>query len=163
MPMEQNNDLFINIDKKTEPKPENFYEEVLEVRSRLEVKPEKDSIPADKAEEKKQVSQAKDQARSLKKYSHEEVLVKATEYFRGDTLAANVWMNKYALKDSDGNIYELTPDDMHWRIANEIARIEEKYPNPMSAEEVYELIREFRYIVPQGSPMAGIGNNMQIS
>ena len=163
MPMEQNNDLFINIDKKIEPKQENFNEEVLEVRSRLEVKPEKDSIPADKAEEKKQVSQAKDQARSLKKYSHEEVLVKATEYFRGDTLAANVWMNKYALKDSDGNIYELTPDDMHWRIANEIARIEEKYPNPMSAEEVYELIREFRYIVPQGSPMAGIGNNMQIS
>ncbi|HSG67465.1 MAG TPA: adenosylcobalamin-dependent ribonucleoside-diphosphate reductase [Bacteroidales bacterium] len=161
--MEQNNDLFINIDKNTAKEKENFYNEVLEVRSRLEVKPVQENAPVIKATEKKQDTIGENQARSLKKYSHEEVLVKATEYFKGDTLAANVWMNKYALKDSDGNIYELTPDDMHWRIANEIARIEEKYPNPMKAAEVYELIRDFRYIVPQGSPMAGIGNNMQIS
>ncbi|MFH1160072.1 MAG: adenosylcobalamin-dependent ribonucleoside-diphosphate reductase [bacterium] len=97
-----------------------------------------------------------------KKYSFDEVLAKSTEYFRGDSLAASVWANKYALKDSEGNLYELTPDAMHRRIAGEIARIERKYPNPMSEEEIFELIRDFRYIVPQGSPMAGIGNNFQI-
>ena len=98
----------------------------------------------------------------LNKYSFEEVVVKSTEYFKGDNLAANVWANKYALKDSEGNLYELTPDDMHRRIAKEIARIENRYPNPMGEEEVFELLRNFRYIVPQGSPMAGIGNNFQI-
>ncbi|TSA28250.1 MAG: adenosylcobalamin-dependent ribonucleoside-diphosphate reductase [Bacteroidetes bacterium] len=98
----------------------------------------------------------------LKKYSFEEVVAKSTEYFQGDSLAANVWANKYALKDSDGNLYELTPDDMHRRIAREIARIEQRYPSPMSEEEVFQLLRHFRYIVPQGSPMAGIGNNFQI-
>lgn len=159
--MELNNDLFVNIDKETEQEKENFYEEVLEGRSKLEVKPEATEIaPADT---EVPVIKSPIQKESLKKFSHEEVLVKATEYFKGDTLAANVWMNKYALKDSDGNIYELTPDDMHWRIANEIARIEQKYPNSMEAEEVYSLIKDFKYIVPQGSPMAGIGNNMQIS
>ncbi|HCT69945.1 MAG TPA: ribonucleoside-diphosphate reductase, adenosylcobalamin-dependent, partial [Bacteroidales bacterium] len=96
-------------------------------------------------------------------YSHEEILEKATDYFRGDTLAANVWMNKYALKDSDGNIYELTPDDMHRRLAAEVARIERKYPNPLSEDEVFELFRNFRFIIPQGSPMAGMGNNFQVS
>lgn len=98
-----------------------------------------------------------------KKYTNEEVLVKSTEYFEGDTLAANVWMNKYALKDSDGNFYELTPEDMHRRIASEIYRIEQKYPNPLSEEQIFEVIRHFKYIVPQGSPMAGIGNKFQIS
>lgn len=98
-----------------------------------------------------------------KTYSHEEALRKSIEYFRGDELAATVWVNKYALKDSFGKIYELTPDDMHWRIAREIARIEKRYPNPMPVEEVYELLRDFRYIVPQGSPMAGIGNRFQIA
>lgn len=96
-------------------------------------------------------------------YSHEEALRKSIEYFRGDELAATVWVNKYALKDSFGKIYELTPDDMHWRIAREIARIEKRYPNPMPVEEVYELLRDFRYIVPQGSPMAGIGNHFQMA
>jgi len=91
------------------------------------------------------------------------ILKAATEYFDGDTLAANVWMNKYALKDSDGNIYELTPDEMHHRIASEFARMEAKYPNPMSEDEIYEVIKDFKYIVPQGSPMAGIGNNYQVS
>ncbi|NVO20815.1 MAG: adenosylcobalamin-dependent ribonucleoside-diphosphate reductase [Bacteroidetes bacterium] len=99
----------------------------------------------------------------LKAFPHEEVQAAATHYFKGDTLAANVWMNKYALKDSDGNIYERTPDDMHRRLASEVARIERKYPNPLSEEEIFELFRDFRYIVPQGSPMAGIGNNFQVS
>ncbi len=96
-------------------------------------------------------------------YSHEEVLKATTEYFKGDDLAANVWLNKYALKDSFGNIYELTPEDMHRRIAREIARVEARYPNPMDEEEIFQLLKDFRYIVPQGSPMAGIGNNYQIS
>jgi len=95
-------------------------------------------------------------------YATAEVKKAATEYFGGDQLAGDVWMNKYALKDSDGNIYELTPDDMHHRIASEIARIERKYPNPLKEEEIYEVLKDFKYIVPQGSPMAGIGNNLQI-
>lgn len=95
-------------------------------------------------------------------YTTEEVKKAATEYFNGDQLAGDVWMNKYALKDSDGNIYELTPDDMHRRIAREITRIEQKYPNPLSEEDIYEVLKNFKYIVPQGSPMAGIGNNLQI-
>jgi len=161
--MELKNDLFVNVDKKTEQETENFYEEVLEERTKLETQREDDEVSGVTTKEEEQESKPETQTKSLKKYSHEEVLVKATEYFKGDTLAANVWMNKYALKDSDGNIYELTPDDMHWRIAKEIARIEQKYTNPMPAEEVYELIRDFKYIVPQGSPMAGIGNNMQVS
>ena len=101
--------------------------------------------------------------KEYKKYSVEEVKEATIKYFGGDQLAADVWMNKYALKDSDGNIFELTPDDMHHRIASEIARIENRYPNPMSEEEVFEVLKNFKYIVPQGSPMAGIGNNFQIS
>ncbi len=97
----------------------------------------------------------------LKKYSREEVLKEALIYFNGDELAAEVWINKYSLKDSAGNIYELTPDDMHRRIAKEFARTEQKYPNPISEDEIYNLIKNFKYIVPQGSPMAGIGNNFQ--
>ena len=84
------------------------------------------------------------------------------KYFNGDELAARVWASKYALKDSFGNLYEQTPDDMHHRIASEIARIEKKYPNPMSEEEIFSLLRNFKYIVPQGSPMAGIGNDFQV-
>jgi ribonucleoside-diphosphate reductase alpha chain len=99
----------------------------------------------------------------LKSYSHSEVHQAATAYFNGDALAADVWANKYALKDSDGNIYELTPEDMHHRLANEVARIEQKYPNPMPEEEIFKLFQNFRYIIPQGSPMAGIGNNFQVS
>ncbi len=97
-----------------------------------------------------------------KKYNYDEVYKASLDYFKGDELAARVWSSKYALKDSDGNIYELTPDDMHHRIASEIARIENKYPNPLSEEQIFELMRNFRYIVPQGSPMAGIGNNNQV-
>lgn len=98
-----------------------------------------------------------------KTYTQEEAVEASLQYFKGDDLAARVWVNKYALKDSDGNIYELTPDDMHRRIAKEISRIEKKYPNPLSEDEVYELIKDFKYIVPQGSPMAGIGNPFQIA
>ncbi|MBL7112760.1 MAG: adenosylcobalamin-dependent ribonucleoside-diphosphate reductase [Bacteroidales bacterium] len=98
-----------------------------------------------------------------KTYSFEEVVQETKKYFGGDELAATVWANKYALKDSKGNIYERTPDDMHRRIAHEIARIENKYPNPLSEDEIFELIRYFKYIVPQGSPMTGIGNNFQIA
>lgn len=101
--------------------------------------------------------------KEYKIYSVEEVKEATIKYFSGDQLAADVWMNKYALKDSDGNIFELTPDDMHHRIASEIARIENRYPNPMTEEEVFEVLKDFRYIVPQGSPMAGIGNDFQIS
>ncbi len=97
-----------------------------------------------------------------KAYSYDEAYEATLEYFGGDELAARVWVSKYALKDSFGNLYELTPDDMHHRIASEIARIEQKYPNPMSHEEVFGLMRNFKYIVPQGSPMSGIGNNYQV-
>lgn len=100
---------------------------------------------------------------SMLKFTNEEVYEAALNYFKGDDLAARVWLNKYALKDSDGNIYEQTPDDMHWRLAKEIARIEQTYPNPMSEKEVFELIKDFKYIIPQGGPMTGIGNNFQIS
>ncbi|MDD4848117.1 MAG: adenosylcobalamin-dependent ribonucleoside-diphosphate reductase [Bacteroidales bacterium] len=92
----------------------------------------------------------------------EEVLQNATEYFKGDALAAKVWATKYALKDNQGNIYERSPEDMHHRIAKELARIEAKYPNPMSENEIFDLLKDFRFIIPQGSPMSGIGNNFQI-
>ena len=95
-------------------------------------------------------------------YSYSEAYEASLAYFNGDELAARVWVSKYALKDSEHNIYELTPADMHHRIAGEIARIEAKYPNHMSHEEVFELLDRFRYVVPQGSPMAGIGNNLQV-
>ncbi|MCK9270514.1 MAG: adenosylcobalamin-dependent ribonucleoside-diphosphate reductase [Bacteroidales bacterium] len=87
----------------------------------------------------------------------------SVDYFGGDELAATVWLSKYALKDSDGNIYERTPDDMHRRIARELARIELKYANPVAEADIYATLKDFRYIVPQGSPMAGIGNNFQVS
>jgi len=96
-------------------------------------------------------------------YSEAEVQQATFDYFKGDKLATKVWSSKYALKDSDGNLYELTPDDMHRRLAREIARIEQNYPNPLSEEEVFELLRNFRYIVPQGSPMTGIGNDFQVA
>lgn len=98
----------------------------------------------------------------LKKYTYEEALQSSVEYFGGDELAAQVWLNKYALKDSHGNIYELNPDMMHQRMAKEIARVEAKYPKAYSEEEIYGLLKNFRYIVPQGGPMTGIGNNFQI-
>ena len=114
-------------------------------------------------EEKPVESTVAEAKKTYQKFPIDEVKAAAKEYFHGDSLAGDVWANKYALKDSDGNIYELTPDEMHHRIASEIARIEKKYPNPMSEDEIYQVLKDFRYIVPQGSPMAGIGNNFQIS
>ena len=96
-------------------------------------------------------------------YSYDEAYKASLKYFEGDELAARVWVNKYAMKDSFGNIYEQSPENMHWRIANEIARIENKYANPLKAEEVFSLLDHFRYIVPAGSPMTGIGNNHQVA
>lgn len=102
------------------------------------------------------------QSENTSSYTYENVLEEATNYFNGDTLAANVWINKYALKDSDGNIFEQNPNDMHKRLAKEIARIEKKYPNPLSKTEIYELFKDFKYVIPQGGPMAGIGNDHQV-
>jgi len=96
-------------------------------------------------------------------YSHDEAVTASIEYFRGDELAARVWANKYALKDSYGNMYEKTPDDMHHRLAREIHRIELKYKNPLPEDLIYDVLRDFRYIVPQGGPMTGIGNDYQIA
>ena len=98
-----------------------------------------------------------------KTYSYEEAYEESLRYFQGDELAARVWVNKYAVKDSFGNIYKKSPEDMHWRIANEVARIEAKYPNGLSSEELFNLLDHFKYIVPQGSPMTGIGNNYQVA
>lgn len=100
---------------------------------------------------------------AVKTYSQEEANRASLRYFKGDDLAARVWVNKYALKDSFGNLYELTPDDMHWRLAREIARIEQKYPHPLSDKQIYLTLKDFKYIVPQGWPMTGIGNNYQIA
>ena len=98
-----------------------------------------------------------------KTYSYDEAYDASLEYFKGDELAARVWVNKYAVKDSFGNIYEKSPEDMHWRIANEVARVEAKYPNALSSQELFDLLDHFKYIVPQGSPMTGIGNDYQIA
>lgn len=96
-------------------------------------------------------------------YTLDEAYQASLEYFKGDELAARVWVNKYALKDSYGTLFERTPDDMHRRIAREIARIEKNYPNPLSEDEVFDLVKDFKYIIPQGSPMTGIGNPFQIA
>jgi len=98
-----------------------------------------------------------------KAFTQEEAFEASLRYFNNDDLAARVWINKYALKDSDGNLFESSPNDMHKRIAKEIARIEKRYPNPLSETEIFDLIKDFKYIVPQGSPMAGIGNPYQIA
>jgi len=105
------------------------------------------------------------QQNSLKRttYTYDDVIKSATKYFDGDELAASVWLNKYALKDSAGNLYERTPDDMHKRLASEIARVESKYSNSLTESEVYDLLKDFKYIVPQGGPMTGIGNPFQIA
>ena len=144
--MEKNTVINTETDQKT-----SYYNEVLAKRIRPKITYEAFEMKENKAEES---------ARKI--YSFAEVIEKSTEYFKGDSLAANVWANKYALKNSEGHLFELTPDDMHRRIAREIARIEKKYPNPMSEDELFELMRNFKYIVPQGSPMAGIGNDFQI-
>jgi ribonucleoside-diphosphate reductase alpha chain len=114
--------------------------------------------PTESKEIVKKVSIKKDNT-----YTYEEAYQSTLGYFKGDELAATVWVNKYALKDSFGKIYEKNPEQMHWRIASEIHRIEKKYPNPLSLMEIHALLKDFKYIVPQGSPMTGIGNNFQIA
>ena len=119
----------------------------------------------DKTLTKKEVVAQKSKRRKTemdrKEQNKEEILKSCTEYFNGDTLAADVWINKYALRDGD-KVYELNPDEMHRRLAREFARIEHKYKNPLSEDDIYELLKDFKYIIPQGSPMAGIGNNFQV-
>ena len=114
----------------------------------------KKEVVAQKSKKKKAEMDRKEQ-------NKEEILKSCTEYFKGDTLAADVWINKYALRDGD-KVYELNPDEMHRRLAREFARIEHKYKNPLSEDDIYELLKDFKYIIPQGSPMAGIGNNFQV-
>ena len=112
---------------------------------------------------KEQRADLKKDQKQKQTYGLDEAFKASLKYFNGDELAARVWVNKYALKDSQGTLYELTPDDMHRRLASEIGRIERKYSNPLSEEELFELMQGFKYIVPQGSPMTGIGNNFQIA
>jgi len=114
--------------------------------------------------EKRPTESSKVENKTTKRtYTYDEALKNSIEYFKGDELAATVWLNKYALKDSYGNLYENTPDDLHRRLARELARIENKYPNPLTENEIYEVLRDFNYIVPQGGPMTGIGNDFQIA
>lgn len=141
-------------DSRQQKSNQNIYDKVLDTRSR----PEPELTEKD---EKKDMT-TNESGVTRKTYDFNEALQKSTAYFGGDSLAAGVWVNKYALKDSDGNLYEQTPDDMHRRIASEIARIESRYPNPLDEQTIFGLLKNFKYIVPQGSPMAGIGNPFQI-
>lgn len=146
------------IKEKQNTTSENLYQDVLGKRTQ-----QKPPMEDEKENDvKNEVTVRKEEKPESQKYTYDEALEKSTVYFNGDNLAASVWVNKYALKDSQGNIYELTPDDMHRRIARELARIEKKYPNPMSEDKLFSLLERFKYIVPQGSPMAGIGNPFQI-
>ncbi len=146
----------INEEKKQQFAGSNLYDQVLDQRETPDIdKPGKASAGGEAVS--KEVME-----HVLVKYDYDSVLKKATAYFGGDSLAAGVWVNKYALKDSEGNLYEQTPDDMHRRIAREIHRIEKKYPDPMPEDKIFTLLKDFKYIVPQGSPMAGIGNPFQI-
>ena len=94
-----------------------------------------------------------------KTFTYDEALISTLEYFKGDELAATVWISKYALKDSFGNLFEKNPDDMHRRLAKEIHRIEKRYPNPLPEDNIFELLKNFKYIVPQGGPMTGIAES----
>ncbi len=157
------NNLFTQTEQNLEKPRVSEYKKILENRSRPELFDEDAANREIMIENSVMAEKKPKETVVLRKFSHEDVLKYATEYFKGDALAANVWMNKYALKDSDGHLYERTPDDMHRRIAKEIARVEKKYTNPLSEDEVYSVLKDFKYIVPQGSPMAGIGNNFQVS
>jgi len=149
-------DLFANVSVEN---GENIAPAKTDLYKKLEINRSRPEL----SKETKTTTNERKQSEQRKTYSHEEVLAAATEYFKGDNLAAGVWMNKYALKNSSGDIFEKSPEDMHNRIASEIARIEQKYPNPLDYETIYELLKDFKYIIPAGSPMAGIGNNLQAS
>jgi ribonucleoside-diphosphate reductase alpha chain len=116
-----------------------------------------------KTGEGKNIEKSKNRGQEKVVYSHDEAVQESIQYFNGDELAARVWANKYALKDSFGNLYEKSPDDMHRRLAREIRRVEMKYKNPLSEELIYSVLKDFKYIVPQGGPMTGIGNDYQIA
>jgi len=148
----------VNTEKEKSP---GFYDEVLAKRARPKTNIE-DLEMHEHHEDLKIEVQPEMKKKELTISDTTEAIEKSTEYFNGDSLAATVWVSKYALKNTQGQLLELTPDDMHHRIASEIHKIEKKYPNPMSEEEIFELIRNFKYIIPQGSPMAGIGNDFQI-
>ncbi|NQU35544.1 MAG: adenosylcobalamin-dependent ribonucleoside-diphosphate reductase [Bacteroidetes bacterium] len=168
------NNLYLKFDEKTnentdqqglqKKEEKSFYDKVLEERTRLEnTNTAIEPLAKNKLKfTEKQVNLNREPGKK-KHYKHEQVFEAATKYFGGDTLAANVWMNKYALKDSENRFYELTPDEMHKRLANEIIRIENKYKNPMTFDSVFEVLKDFKYIIPAGSPMAGVGNDNQIS
>lgn len=148
----------------------SFYDKVLEERKKSGMRSEEfATITASKLKiSHEQDSKIEDTAstiikKELKKYTHEEAIEESIKYFNGDSLAANVWINKYALKDSHGNLYESNPDQMHRRIAREVSRIESKYKNPLTEEQIYSVLKNFKYIIPSGSPMAGIGNDFQVS
>ncbi len=173
----ESTDLFLDFGEPTPPKPQKKKGKgkVSSTAKKLESKdlqnteetddaicqPAKNKHTSEEAPSKKASTPVMKKEKELTTYTTEEIMKSSTEYFHGDELAANVWMNKYALRDGT-DIFELNPDMMHHRIASEFARIEKKYPNPMSEEEIYGLLKDFRYIVPQGSPMSGIGNNFQV-
>jgi ribonucleoside-diphosphate reductase alpha chain len=121
------------------------------------------ATPDQKTGEVKGMNKSKEQGKEKATYSHEEAVEASIQYFKGDELAARVWANKYALKDSFGNLFEKSPDDMHRRLAREIHRVEMKYKNPLSEDLIYSVLKDFKYIVPQGGPMTGIGNDYQIA
>ncbi len=106
--------------------------------------------------ESRKKSNADISQKGLKTFSKTDILEQSVKYFGGDEMAAQVWMSKYALKDSEGNCYEVTPDAMHRRMANELHRMEIKYPNPLTWDEIYEVLKDFKYVIPQGGSMAGI-------
>ncbi|MGM0667296.1 MAG: adenosylcobalamin-dependent ribonucleoside-diphosphate reductase [Bacteroidota bacterium] len=137
--------------------------EMEEMENELPLKAEKTKTGSEHVSQKETGKKKPESNDRVKIYSHDEVIKASIEYFKGDDLAARVWANKYALKDSFGRLYEKTPDDMHRRLAREIHRIEKTYPNPVSEEKIYSVLKEFRYIIPQGGPMTGIGNNFQIA
>lgn len=128
-------------------------------------KPAKSQVESgiEKTEEVKEIGKTKVKEKEKSVYTHEEAVDSSIQYFKGDELAARVWANKYALKDSYGSLFEKSPDDMHRRLASEICRIEKKYKNPLSEELIYSVLKDFKYIVPQGGPMTGIGNDYQIA
>jgi ribonucleoside-diphosphate reductase alpha chain len=125
--------------------------------------PQKNLAFADKELTDSKENRIQEEVTLRQTYTFDEAFKASRDYFRGDELAARVWVNKYALKDSAGKVYERTPDDMHHRLASEISRIEQRYPNPLSYDELFELLKDFKYIVPAGSPMTGIGNTHQVA
>ena len=137
--------------------------EMKEMENELPQKVDKTKADSEKIAEIKSGKEDPVNESRSKTYTHDEVISASIQYFKGDDLAARVWANKYALKDSFGRLYEKTPDDMHHRLAKEIYRIEKKYAEPVSEEKIYSVLKEFRYIIPQGGPMTGIGNNYQIA